>query len=55
VYVALSAFAGRQIEFELEYAPAVAWTRSSAAAASGARPRFVWRITPVALMSGSNE
>ena len=32
-----------------EYPPATSWMRSRARAASGARPRFVWTMTPVAL------
>src|SRR5436309_683742 len=30
-------------------------TRSMAGAARGARPRFVWRMTPLALMTGSSD
>jgi len=54
VYVALSAFAGRQIEFEVEYAPA--WL-DTLQRSGGERRAAKIRVEDhaVALMSGSNE
>ena len=39
----------------VEYPRATAAIRSIADSASGARPRFVWMMTPVALMTGSSD
>ena len=49
VVLARAARARREVVLEVRVAGWRPRTRSSAASASGARPRFVWTITPVAL------
>ena len=44
-----------QVASRFVYPDARAATRAVATAASGARPRFVWTMTPVALMTATSE